>query len=183
MKLRLEHFNEIKKIFQEPKFMRCVPDSPLVDPFTEKTFINTEHEIFCNNYLGQLKNWHSFVNNDFTCAVVFYQGEDEASWYVTDIYGTKDFEKIFQEIVDFNEKSNLYKFYILIPLELIDTFSINLERYDYFDEMIIKEKTKCFYTLIWQILFKRISPNKTSVVRCYFLKQSHRKHLPIAGNI
>lgn len=185
MKLTIDHIDEIEELFKQKNCYRYLPDyNPnLNSDVDSEKFYNFEHQIFVKNYLGQLKNWSSFANKTKTSGIVCFQSEDEPSWYITDIYGVDEIKSIILEAIEYHENLNLYKFYLVLPFELINEFSLELSYYDYFDEIVVEEKTKCFFTTFWQILYKRILPSKKSIVRCYFMKKEFRKNIPLMSNI
>jgi len=86
--------------------------------------------------------------------------------------------------MEYNEGMGRLKFYSLIDADDIGLVDIvfNL-RYKYVDECIVPAKTRCLYNNYWQILYNRMLPERDTVVRCSFLKQKHRRLLPIGGNI
>jgi hypothetical protein len=177
MKLTLDHSSKIKNLFNKT--------DEVSSPFDIKAvgFSNVEHEIFHNNYLGQLKNWHSFADDQVSTAIVFYQSEDEASWYITDTFGSGDMQSLISEAIEFNQKYNLFKFYLTIPVDTAESFSLNNHEYDYFDEMIVQKKTRCHFSTIWQLLYHRTLPTNDTLVRCYYLKREYRKTINIGGSL
>lgn len=181
MKLTIDNITDIKELFNREHLLNYTPE--IKYDIANKTFTSLEHEIFANNYLGQLKNWHSFINDDKSSAIVCYQSEDEPSWYVTNIYGTEDINSLISEGVAYNESCGIYKFYIAIPVQDMVNFNLQLVNYDYFDEIFVKEKSRCFYNTFWQILYKRTLPEKDTIVRCYYLKSKNRTHIPNTSNI
>ena len=181
MKLTLDNFKDINHLFNKENAFSHTPE--IKYEIANDNFVSLDHEVFAKNYLGQLKNWHSFINNKKTSAVVCYQGEDDPSWYITNIYGTEDINDLITEAVVYNETCNLNKFYIVIPVQDLNNFDLQLVNYDYFDEIFVKEKTRCYYTTFWQVLYKRTIPNKDTIVRCYYLKEKFRKLTTSMSNI
>jgi hypothetical protein len=181
MKLTLDNKTEIIKLFNKENAFSYSKEIKF--DITKEDFVSLEHEIFATNYLGQLKNWHSFINDNKTSSIVCYQSEDEPSWYLTNIYGTQDINSLIQEAVLYNESYNYYKFYVAIPIKDLNNFNVELENYEYFDEVFVKEKSRCFYTTFWQLLYRRTLPDKDTIIRCYYMKQSSRKFIPQMSNI
>lgn len=181
MKLTLDNIADISHLFNKENAFSYTPEMQY--DIAQENFVNLEHEVFATNYLGQLKNWHSFINNKKTSAVVCYQSEDEPSWYITNIYGTEDINQLISEAAAYNETCNLYKFYIVIPEQNLHNFKLELSNYDYFNEIFVKEKSRCYYTTFWQVLYKRTMPDKNTIVRCYYLKKEFRKLTTSMSNI
>lgn len=177
MKLTLAHSDNIKNLFTSSDSL----DNQL--DIASPGFINVSHEIFQTNYLGQLNNWHSFADENLTTAIVCYQSQDEASWYLTHKVGNGDITHLISEAIEYNQNCNLFKFYMIIPTTNLDTFSLGINEYDYFDEMIVPKKTRCYYSTIWQLLYQRVLPTEDTIVRCYYLKKEYRKTINIAGTL
>ena len=84
---------------------------------------------------------------------------------------------MLDHMIKFNEADGRLKFYTLWNAKhakILRRFTFSEwanERYDYFDEMIIPAKHKCFYLNHWNILFNRILLPEDTIIRCTFLKQ------------
>lgn len=209
VKLDRSHVEAIKPLFDNEKYMgnkiaetkafHVTSDENLkkIAPnLNQTTAFNTVlYNIFCSNYLSDLKNFHAFgYVKDNTCLamVSFYESNDEPSWFYTLYRSAGDPEilsKVLDAVIDYNEKNGRLKFYTLVNIKhskLLRRFhwsQYNDERYGYFNEFVVPAGTKCFYNTHWELLYKRfILPNDT-VIRCNYLKQEYRENLPIGGNI
>jgi hypothetical protein len=155
------------------------------------------HSIFCNTYLTDLTTYHAYgsINNlgEITAAIGFHESIEDASWYWNQVRtlgkNAADIKLILDAVMTHNEAQGRLKFYSMFPKRYIKTYrklafsKVNSERYDYFDEFEVSAKTMCKFTLPWQILFNRTLLPTDVVVRCTFLKQQYRNHLPQCGRI
>ena len=186
MKLDTTHADKICTLFEKTNEWQYLPKLNFVEE--NANFLNFEHEIFSNNFLGQLTNWHAFANNDFSSGLVLHQSTNEPAWFITDVLGHGDSTEILSEAIKFNEKTGKFKFYITIPKTLIGTIkenTLNTSANDYmfFNEGITPAQTKNFYSTYWQVLFKRTMPSVDTVTRCYVLKNDFREELPVIGSL
>ena len=186
MKLDRTHIDKICTLFEKTNDWRYLPTSKFIEQ--NENFLNFEHEIFSNNFLGQLKNWHAFANDDFSSGLVLYQSTDEPAWFITDILGHGDLTEILTEAIKFNEKTGRFKFYVAIPTTLTGTIEENTlnniaNNYMFFDEGVTPAQTKNFYSTYWQVLYKRTMPSVDTLTRCYLLKNNFRQELPAIGSL
>lgn len=186
MKLNKIHVDKVYTLFEKTNSWRYLPKSNFVEE--NANFLNFDHEIFSNNFLGQLKNWHAFSNDDFSSGLVLYQSTDEPAWFITDILGHGDLTNILTEAIEFNEQSERLKFYVAMPESLIDAGEENILNnsacnYVFFNEGLTPARTKNLYSTYWQVLYKRTMPLVNTITRCYSLKNDLRSKLPIIGNL
>jgi len=186
MKLDRTHIDKICPLFEKTNDWRYLPILNFVEE--NINFLNFEHEIFSNNFLGQLKNWHAFASNDFSSGLVLYQSADEPAWFITDILGHGDLIEILTEAIKFNEKTGRFKFYVTVPKTFIGTIEENklnviANNYIFFDEGVTPALTKNFYSTYWQVLYKRTMSSVDTLTRCYLLKNNYRQELPIMGSL
>jgi hypothetical protein len=195
IKLNNTHKDAIYHLFCTDKYMGVnivgnwsVSDSPV-------NFNNRLYNIFCNNYLNDLKCFHSYGyedNGEIKCLISFYESYDEPSWFYTLYRSSGDnnlLRNVLDEVISYNEKNGRMKFYTLVHenhSKLLRKFhwsEYNNERYGYFDEYIVPAKNKVFYQNAWELLYKRTLLPGDSTVRCNYLKNEYRISLPIGGNI
>ena len=186
MKLDKTHIDKVQALFARTNSWQYLPKSNFIEENTN--FLNFDHEIFSNNFLGQLSNWHAFANTDFSSGMVVYQSTDEPAWFITDIFGHGDLSEILAEAIEFNEKTGRFKFYITVPDTLIGTIeenTLNSIAHDYvfFNEGVTPAKTKNFYSAYWQVLYKRTLSSVNTLTRCYLLKNNFRQELPVIGGL
>ena len=159
-------------------------------------FNDAVYQIFCNNYLGDLKNFHAYgyIGDDgkVKALISFYESVEEPAWYYTLYRSGGDnnlLRQVLDAVIEHNEKTGRLKFYTLVHArhsKLLRRFhwsKINNQRYGYFDEFSVPSKTRCFWANHWELLYKRFLLPEDSIVRCNFLKQEYRDILPIGGNI
>ena len=153
--------------------------------------VNALYERFVDTYLSGLNSYKALgieqEDGSITSLISFYTSRDDACWYITDIKSkdTKDdLRTLIDSAIAYNEGMGRLKFYSLIDADDVGLVDIvfNL-RYKYVDECIVPAKTRCVYNNYWQILYNRMLPERNTIVRCSFLKQKHRRLLPIGGNI
>jgi hypothetical protein len=154
------------------------------------------YDIFCSNYLSDLKNFHAFgyvsENGEVKALISFYESIEEPAWYYTIYRSSGDnnlLRGVLDAVIEYNENNGRLKFYTLTHANhtrLLRRFhwsKYNDERYGYFDEFIVPAKHKCFYVNPWELLYKRFLVPEDSIVRCNYLKQEYRTTLPIGGNL
>jgi len=149
------------------------------------------YQRFIDTYLSGLTSYKALgIEQDdgsITSFISFYISRDEACWYITDIKSNdtkNETRTLIEAAMAYNEGAGRLKFYSLCDTDDVGQVDIvfNL-RYDYVNECIVPEKTKCIYNNYWQILYNRMLPSRSTIVRCSFLKQKHRRLLPIGGNL
>ena len=193
VKLNSYHDHAVRSLFRFKKHMGVKDDefSHEMEDFNELLY-----NIFCDNYLSDLDNFHAYGAIDQSGTVQslisFYESDDEPSWYYT-LYRSSGnnqlLKDILDEVIDYNEKNGRLKFYTLVNSKhskLLRRFTwseYNSNRYGYFDEYVVPEKCKCFYHNHWELLYKRILIPTETTVRCNYLKQELRTQLPIGGGI
>ena len=187
VKLDSTHAHSVRNLFESKKYMgREIKD---------KYFNTVVYNIFCNNYLSDLKNFHAYgyiENDEVKSMISYYQSNDEPAWYMT-LYRSNSashtLKSVLDTIIEQQEAQGRLKFYTLVQenhSKLLRRFlwsKYNDERYGYFDEYVVPAQTKCYYTNAWELLYKRYLLPDASVVRCNYLKQDYRTTLPIGGNI
>ena len=198
VKLNESHCEAVKNLFYTSKYLG-VETVSLVNNFdvvtNEREFNTFLYDVFCANYLSDLKNFHAYgyIENDIVKALIsFYESDEEPSWYYT-VYRSDGNNNLLRPVLDavieHNESRNRFKFYTLVHekhSKLLRRFhwsKYNDNRYGYFDEFIVPSKNKCFYTNHWELLYKRMLMPEASIVRCNYLKQEYRTILPIGGNL
>lgn len=195
VRLNQSHREAVHGLFQHNKYMGLEIKKESfgagMDKFNEATY-----NIFCNNYLKDLKNFHAYGyiadDNSVQALISFYESVEEPAWYYT-LYRSNGNNNLLREVLDavieHNEKNSRLKFYTLVHArhsKLLRRFhwsKTNDERYGYFDEYIVPVKAKCFWINAWELLYKRFLLPEESIVRCNFLKQEYRQTLPIGGSI
>jgi len=194
-KLDHTHIQQLLPLFKNKNYMGH--DTSSHDFYHKEKMEERYHNAFCTTYLSNLKNYHAFgtfdENNNIIGVIACYQSTDEPAWYGTQIRSLANNNDIVRELldtmIDFNEQQGRLKFYTLWSakhIKLLRRFAFSeytKERYDYFDEMLIPERTRCFYNSYWQVLFNRVLLPSDTIVRCSFLKQKYRTTLPIGGGI
>lgn len=194
-KLTQEHKEKIYPLFEVEKYMGVkVEGSGFI---ASSQMARVYHSGFSSTYLVGLKSYHAFgaFDDEENCVglIACYQNPDEASWYGTQIRSKVQSREVVQKLLDhmirFNEEVGRLKFYTLWNArhgKLLRDYMFSEwanERYDYFDEIVVPEKTKCLYNTYWQVLFNRILLPQDAVIRCTFLKQKYRETIPIAGRL
>ena len=149
---------------------------------------------FYKTYLSGLTNFqaYGFFDSELESIVAFYESNDEPAWYFTHCKtngSPASLHKLFDHVLKLQESKGRLKFYTLIDAGSVNNFRSqifgeeNSSRYSYYDEYRIPPKTKCYYEVAWELLFKRtLLPNET-VVRCEYLKSQFRSNLPIGGSL
>jgi hypothetical protein len=194
IKLNENHVDAIRPLFDTRKYMGI----DIKDPsyyLEGTTFNKLTYDIFCSNYLSDLKNFHSYgyyEDGIVKSLISFYESVEEPSWYYT-IYRSLGNNNLLREVLDsvieHNEKNGRLKFYTLTHAKhtkLLRRFhwsKYNDDRYGYFDEVMVPAKSKSYYTNHWELLYKRMLLPEDSIVRCNFLKQEYRTTLPVGGNL
>lgn len=191
--LNKTHIESVRHLFYAERYMGVSHDSNL---FMDKDaeFLTITYTNFCDTYLSDLisyKAYGSVENGVVTAYIAFYASDDGAEWYWTQIRSKsgKDIPSILDKVIEHNESQGRLKFYSMFNIKYAKTFrrfafsDYNSERYGMFDEFVVPAKTKCKYSMHWQVLFNRILVPVDSVVRCTFLKQEYRTSLPIAGGL
>ena len=146
----------------------------------------TVYQIFCNNYLTDLKNYHAYGSYDdenvFKCVIGFYESNDEPAWYLINYAGNSrtHMRKCMDSAISHNELNGRNKFYSRIWKNYehlarnYSLSSINKERYTSVDEYIVPKNTQCKYTSTWNTLFCRTLWSDDIIIRCSYLKQHFR---------
>lgn len=144
---------------------------------------------FANIYLSGLNSFHCVGQFDDTGilkgVVSFYEDINDPSWYITNRIQSRNSDNmtlLLDTVIKHQENNRRLKFYTLLTDSIkLKLGKLNTNRYDYYDEYIVPEKSKCFYTHAWEILFKRTLLPVESVVRCSFLKQEYRTKKMLGG--
>lgn len=193
VKLTAEHKDSILYLWLNKKFMGADPEK--VYNAENTTFAKLTYEIFCGNYLSNLKNFHAYgyeQDGQIKALISFYESIDEPSWYYTLHRSSGDkklLTSVFDKVIEHNENNGRLKFYSLTNARQTKAMRkfhwslYNNERYGYFDEYYVPSKTKCYYTDAWELLYKRVLMPEETIVRCNFLKQEYRHILPKGGNL
>jgi hypothetical protein len=195
VKLNSSHREAVLGLFQNKKYMGLEIKTESYGSGMDK-FNQATYEIFCNNYLKDLQNFHAYgyidEDNEVKALISFYESVEEPAWYYT-LYRSAGNNNMLREVLDkvieHNEANGRLKFYTLVHArhsKLLRRFhwsKHNNERYGYFDEFLVPIKSKCFWINAWELLYKRFLLPENSIVRCNFLKQEYRETLPIGGNI
>jgi hypothetical protein len=191
VKLTQDHKEAIKHLFRKNhKYMGS-------SDFEGPNFQTRLYEIFCDTYLSDLNNYHAFgfynaETDKIDALISFYESVNEPSWYLTSGRSMGNnllLKDILDAIMDYNEANGRLKFFTVMNSRQARLmrklgFSVrNAERYDYFDEYIVKPQQKAFYSDHWEIIFRRRLLPVETVVRCTFLKKEYRTNLPNGGNI
>lgn len=180
IKLNKQHTDMVEHLFFENnKFMEDKIDY-------ETRFIH--HQQFCESYLNDLPNHHAYgiIKDDLVTAYIsFYESIEEPSWYCTMIRSDNEtnIKDLLDAAIKHNEERNRYKFYTLMNArhrnnEYMRRFIFSdwaKERYDYFDEYVIRKHNKSTFNHHFEILFNRSLLPVDSVVRCTFLKKEYRQ--------
>jgi hypothetical protein len=192
--LNQDDVENTKHLFYQPNYMGInVYENNF---YHKEKYVKTYHDNFCYSYLSDLKNYKAIgkinENNEVVGFLSYYQSPEDPSWYGTQIRsvaGKQVVRDLLDKAIELNENDGRYKFYTLWSanqtryLRRFAYNTVNNERYDYFDEIVVPAKTKCLYTMHWHILFHRILLPVDTVVRCTFLKQQYRTDLPVGGII
>jgi hypothetical protein len=193
MKLTSEHKDSIKHLFNSPKFMG-VPTADRSNEITAEKISNFYHQIFCQTYLSDSKNYHAFAAFDDTDTVValigFYESNEDPSWYWTHVKSSNStaVKIVLDAVVEHNENNKRFKFFSMFPLKYDKAYrrlafsKKTSERYGAFNEFYVKARERCLYTLPWQILYNRVLLPVDTVVRCTYLKPEYRT-LVSGGNL
>lgn len=170
---------------------------PRVNLFTDKdaTFIDIAYNTFCESYLSGLKNYKAFgAFNDsgqLLSYVSGYMSMDSPAWYLTMVRSKNraSARSCFDRILQYCEADGRFRFFSLMNLDRSDSFReflyspVNKERYSYVDEYIVPAKTKCIYTIDWNILFNRTLVPVDTIVKLSYLKPEYRTEIPTGGFI
>jgi hypothetical protein len=194
VKLNSNHIEQVKELFTNKRYMGLDVSEPSFI-FEDTTLNKLTYDMFCSNYLSDLKNFHAYgyVQDDSVKALIsFYESVEEPAWYYTIYRSSGDnnlLRSILDSVINHNEYNGRLKFYTLVHerhSKLLRRFhwsKYNDERYGYFDEYYVPDKFKCYYTNAWELLYKRLLLPETSIVRCNYLKQEYRTVLPQGGNL
>ena len=194
VKLTSEHVEAVKSLYTNKKYMGVDINSD-VYKMQDTTFNKLTYDIFCSNYLSDLKNFHAYgwvEDNDVKALISFYESVEEPAWYYTQYRSSGNnnlLRSVLDTVIDYNETRGRLKFYTLTHsrhTKLLRKFhwsKYNDERYGYFDECVVPAQTKSYYTNHWELLYKRMLVSEDSIVRCNYLKQEYRLALPIGGNL
>jgi hypothetical protein len=194
VKLTSRHTEQVLDLFVTKKYMGKDIDDPAFK-LQDTTFNKLTYDMFCANYLTDLKNFHAYgyiEDNTVKSLISFYESVEEPAWYYTMYRSSGNNEllrPVLDEVIKHNEERSRLKFYTLVHQKhsrLLRRFhwsKYNDERYGYFDEYVVPTKNKCYYTNAWELLYKRMLLPEDSIVRCNYLKQEYRTTLPIGGNI
>ena len=194
IKLNSNHTEQIKELFTNKKYMGLDISDPAFK-LEDTTFNKLTYDIFCNNYLSDLQNFHSYgyvEDNTVKALISFYESVEEPAWYYTIYRSSGDnnlLKPVLDSVINHNESRGRLKFYTLVHerhSKLLRRFhwsKYNDERYGYFDEYYVPDRYKCYYTNAWELLYKRMLLPETSIVRCNYLKQEYRTILPQGGNL
>ena len=194
VKLNSSHQEQVKNLFSNKKYMGLDIKN---ESFTleDTTFNKLTYDIFCSNYLTDLKNFHAYgyiQDNEVKSLISFYESIEEPAWYYTVYRSSGDnnlLRPVLDSVIKHNEEQYRYKFYTLVNkkhskvLRRFHWSKYNDERYGYFDEFMVPDRCKCYYINAWELLFKRMLVPEDTIVRCNYLKQEYRTTLPIGGNI
>lgn len=189
VKLNSTHTDAVKNLFSTGKYMGTKVN-------VDSNFNKVLYNIFCNNYLADLSNFHAYghigEDGEVKALISFYESVEEPAWYYT-LYRSSGNNNLLRDVldivIDHNERNGRLKFYTLTTskhTKLLRRFhwsEYNNDRYGYFNEFLVPAKTKCFYINPWELLYKRFLIPEDSIVRCNYLKQEYRTILPIGGNI
>jgi hypothetical protein len=193
VKLNQTHTESVKSLFNHKRYMGV--DNPDSFYSTDNGFNRLTYDMFCANYLSDLNNFHAYgyiENNTIKSLISFYESVEEPAWYYTMYRSSGNNEllrPVLDQVIEHNESRDRLKFYTLVHKKhsrLLRRFhwsKYNDERYGYFDEFLVPERCKCYYTNAWELLYKRLLLPEDSIVRCNYLKQEYRTELPIGGNI
>ena len=186
--LNSSHAIAIKQLFQHDKYMG-------VELPVDSTLNQVTYDIFCDTYLTGLSDFHAYgyeVDGEIKSLISFYESHEEPAWYYT-LYRSAGDNSLLREVLDYvikyNEDNSRFKFYTLVHSnhsKLLRRFhwsKLNDERYDYIDELTVPSRCKCIYTNYWELLYKKTLLPEDSTVRCNFLKQQYRTHIPVGGNL
>jgi hypothetical protein len=174
MKFNLSQLDIIEKLYLEPNIFQV----PFKKAYQSNN--NYEYNIIKSNFLGQLKNWHTYGGQ--SCFITFYESIDEPAWFCTNLRYSESLNvaNAMTECIDHNEQNNRLKFYCLLPSNVKNEHqnlildSNQIERYDWIDEYNVPEKTMAKFTHAWQTLYGRTLADCPTTVRCYFLKNKYR---------
>lgn len=193
--LNRSHRGAIESLFRNPRYMGIsLDDKEGTFMENDADFLEIAYNVFCDTYLSDLNNFKAFgsvENGQVTSYISFYESVETPDWYWTQIRSKSRtaIPHVLDKAIDYNEKNGRLKFYSMFNEKYAKSYrrlafsdAVN-ERYDFFDEFVVPEKTKCFYLVPWQILFNRTLVPARSLVRCTFLKQQYRETLPIAGGL
>jgi hypothetical protein len=194
IKLTSDHTEQVKALFDHNKYMEVsINDSAF--EVKETTFNALTYDIFCETYLSDLTNFHSFgylEEGVIKALISFYESVEEPAWFLNtyrSIGNNHLLQDVLDAVIEYNEKNGRLKFFSLshaTHTKILHRFlwsKYNDERYGYFDEFIVHAKDKCFYVNPWELLYKRLLLPEDSIVRCTYLKQEYRTTLPIGGNL
>lgn len=191
--LNSSHAESVRELFTTTKHMGVdLKENYFVEP--DLNFSQAYYDAFCDTYLSGLKNFHAFgsINDGKVVALIaFYESTEGPEWYWTQVRSKdrKSIPLILDEVASYNEANGRLKFYSLFNSRYAKTyrrlaFSDRMkERYGFFDEFTVPERCKCYYLMPWQILYNRTLIPTETLVRCSFLKQEYRTHLPVAGSL
>lgn len=196
IELDKSHIDAVKPLFYTKNYMGTDLHANYFVPTDKNPIEEIHHRSFVETYLADLSSYKALGlqadDGTIKSLISFYMSPDEPCWYGTMIRSSKDrsyVRPLLDAAMAYNEERGRLKFYTLWSgkhAKLLRRFAFSneaVERYDYFDELIIPSKTKCVYTNYWQVLFGRVLLPTDTIVRCTFLKQQYRTELPRGGSL
>lgn len=155
---------------------------------TEEKVRKFHYEYFCDHYLRGFDGYSiGFIQDDKVEALIGYEiDKEEPSWFLTLFRASGKGERHLPWCLDLacshNEMEKRLKFYSCMNAKHAGKTNIRKflfsedvnQRYDYFDEYIVKANEKCPHNKHYELLYMRYTYPVDTVVRCTYLKQEYR---------
>lgn len=207
IKLTQEHQEQVRAMFNTQRYMGSNLSDSVVSvtesgalPADQARDPRVQNEIlynrFADTYLSGLNSFHAqglfSDSGELETFIAYFQASDEPAWYYTLCHSRGNItahRRLLDQVIGINEGQGRLKFYTLINAryrQVVRRFGwskYNSQRYGYFDEYLVPEKNRCFYSQAWELLYKRALLPEPTIVRCSFLRQEYRSDLPHGGSI
>lgn len=189
--LNTTHAGAARHLFESPKYMGT---DPRVNLFKEgdAQFNELAYNTFCDTYLSDLKNYRAYGAIEDGVLIAYasgYMSPDSPEWFGT-MARSKNrsaLQLAVDALIAYNESVGRCRFYTLFNVKHAKSIrrhmysAYNEARYTYVDDYVVPAKTRCMYTVAWNVLFNRTLVPVDTVVRCSTLKKECRTELPIGG--
>lgn len=186
--LDYKHVDSVKHLFYDnAKFMSSKEAFREVGNRTEEKVRKFHYDYFCEHYLLGEGYSIGFLQDDKVEALIGYDIDKfEPSWFFTLFRasgkGAHHLPWCLDLAISHNELEKRLKFYSCMNAKHAGKKNIRKflfsddvnQRYDYFDEYIVKANESCHHAKHYEHLYMRHTYPVDTVVRCTYLKQEYR---------